>query len=409
MNSESITVTHAAILALQSRLDRTAISQAWEKTKMKNPFLHVKWSAGFIKNLPVDQSKPEFVSCAEAEFADYFNASANIKVDSSRLMIYEAGLTIQIIVVTPHSLADGTSMMLILYDLLTFYEKPFLSQTLITEYPVAAQHLGPNLDPKMVQAFKEKTVRDAKAFKNVVPRVQFEKARPKKSPTKVTIGKGTPEASEKLLAFCRKHGITIGTYLTAAFAFINSKIMKEHCKELQFGLDYNLRDRFPRKLGNTTVATYISENTHRPNAELHESIVQVAARMKADINRGIQNQEPFMLKALIDLYIKDEKMFRPPEQNHCNSSVNFSNVGKYKFDTKYDFGEIQEMYCSGYNWCHYEYTFLFQTTDKLCITITNMDMDLYNNSAQLYLDGFLELTENPEKYEFETLKSFANL
>jgi len=41
----------------------------------------------------------------------------------------------------------------------------------------------------------------------------------------VTIGKGTPEASVKLLAFCRKHGITIGTYLTAAFAFINSKIM----------------------------------------------------------------------------------------------------------------------------------------------------------------------------------------
>lgn len=40
--------------------------------------------------------------------------------------------------------------------------------------------------------------------------------------------------------------------------------------------------------------------------------------------------------------------------------MNFSNVGKYKFDTKYDFGEIQEMYCSGYNWCHYEYTFLFQ-------------------------------------------------
>ena len=36
-------------------------------------------------------------------------------------------------------------------------------------------------------------------------------------------------------------------------------------------------------------------------------------------------------------------------------------------------------------------------------------MDLYNNSAQLYLDGFLELTENHEKYEFETLKSFANL
>ena len=50
-----------------------------------------------------------------------------------------------------------------------------------------------------------------------------------------------------------------------------------------------------------------------------------------------------------------------------------------------------------------------KTTDKLCITITNMNMDLYNNSAQLYLDGFLELTEDPEKYENETLESYAGI
>jgi hypothetical protein len=50
-----------------------------------------------------------------------------------------------------------------------------------------------------------------------------------------------------------------------------------------------------------------------------------------------------------------------------------------------------------------------KTTDKLCITITNMNMDLYNNSAQLYLDGFLELTEDPEKYEHETLESYAGI
>jgi hypothetical protein len=105
MNTENITVTHSAIVQLNSPLDRTVISQAWEKTKKKNPFLHVKWSAGFIKNLPADASKPEFIQTSEAEFEEYFNASANIKVDSARLMIYEAGLTIQIIVVTPHSLA----------------------------------------------------------------------------------------------------------------------------------------------------------------------------------------------------------------------------------------------------------------------------------------------------------------
>ena len=36
-------------------------------------------------------------------------------------------------------------------------------------------------------------------------------------------------------------------------------------------------------------------------------------------------------------------------------------------------------------------------------------MDLYNNTAKMYLDGFLELTEDPEKYEHETLASFAGI
>ncbi len=49
-----------------------------------------------------------------------------------------------------------------------------------------------------------------------------------------------------------------------------------------------------------------------------------------------------------------------------------------------------------------------KTTDRICITITNMDIELYNSTAQAYIDGFLELTEDPEKYEFETLSSYAN-
>ena len=38
-----------------------------------------------------------------------------------------------------------------------------------------------------------------------------------------------------------------------------------------------------------------------------------------------------------------------------------------------------------------------------------MDKDLYNETAKHYVDGFLELAENPEIFEFETLKSYANL
>jgi hypothetical protein len=144
-------------------------------------------------------------------------------------------------VATPHSIADGTSMMLILHDLLTFYESPHLEQTLMTEYPTSAHHLFPPLDKKQMRSLqvnrysqdqnKEQSVQNkmkaqAKTYKNVVPHVPFKKSRPKpsKMPTKITLGVGTPEGSDKILKFCRKNGITIGTYLTAAFAFINSKI-----------------------------------------------------------------------------------------------------------------------------------------------------------------------------------------
>lgn len=171
----------------------------------------------------------------------------------------------------------------------------------------------------------------AKAYKNVVPHVPFKKSRPKpsKMPTKITLGVGTPEGSDKILKFCRKNGITIGTYLTAAFSFINSKItvvfMKrkkfiffknEHSKDLRFGLDYNLRDRFPKKMGNTTVGLYICENNHQPNAELDETLVQVSKRMKEDIQEFLQTQEMFMQKALIELYIKNYKELTPAAQNH---------------------------------------------------------------------------------------------
>ena len=49
MNLMDISVTHAAILDLHSPLDHAELALAWEKTLKKNPFLHAKWIAGFIK------------------------------------------------------------------------------------------------------------------------------------------------------------------------------------------------------------------------------------------------------------------------------------------------------------------------------------------------------------------------
>ena len=92
------------------------------------------------------------------------------------------------------------------------------------------------------------------------------------------------------------------------------------------------------------------------------------------------------------------------------SSANFSNVGKYKFDTQLNFGKIKELYCSGKNWNKpYEYGLLFQSTDRLCVTLTHPDMAVYNETAQAYLQGLIDVAESPELYGDMTLRKFANL
>ena len=99
-----------------------------------------------------------------------------------------------------------------------------------------------------------------------------------------------------------------------------------------------------------------------------------------------------------------------PKTIFLASSANFSNVGKYKFDTQLNFGKIKELYCSGKNWNKpYEYGLLFQSTDRLCVTLTHPDMAVYNETAQAYLQGLIDVAESPELYGDMTLRKFANL
>ena len=123
---------------------------------------------------------------------------------------------------------------------------------------------------------KTRIVEEQKLFKNVVPHQPFTTREP--GTTNVTIGAGTPDGAKKLLHFCRKNKITIGTYLMASFNFINSRVtvwnftffdfklwlQKKLGNELRLDLDYNLRDRFPKKLGNTVVACYIGVGSISP-------------------------------------------------------------------------------------------------------------------------------------------------
>jgi len=92
--------------------------------------------------------------------------------------------------------------------------------------------------------------------------------------------------------------------------------------ELRLDLDYNLRDRFPKKLGNTVVACYIGVGSISPKADFEETIVDVAKRVKSEINQQLENQEPFMIKELIT--VSDGKDFNNPENNFIGKQFHFS-------------------------------------------------------------------------------------
>ena len=80
---------------------------------------------------------------------------------------------------------------------------------------------------------------------------------------------------------------------------------------------------------------------------------------------------------------------------------------------------VDEVYCSGTRWNNVvEYSFLFQSTKKLCITITHFDLDVYRvagrafidrifymkyvkklNTAGNYVKNFISICEEPETFE----------
>ncbi|CAG5111660.1 Oidioi.mRNA.OKI2018_I69.chr2.g5941.t1.cds [Oikopleura dioica] len=411
MEWDGLSVCHAAIVELNSPLDRITMTDAWYKTIQTHPFLRAKWSRGFIAKVK-ENTEPTYLEIpGSQDMVDQLIIHSNKDAKFAELTVCEQGLTIQILVTIPHSLADGTAMMIILNDLLKFYEKPHQSAILNEDYPVQAEKLKPKLSKEAIKNYKRKILTQQKEFKNVVPHQKFKERDPEYMPTHVTIRKGTPDGLQKLLHFCRNNGITVGTYLMAAFncALAQDKMVKLG-NELKMDIDFNLRDRFPQKLGNTVVACYIGVGSIVPKAELTETLVDVAKRIKNEINEQLENQEPFMMRAMMDILgSSDGKEFNKPINNHIASSVNFSNIGKYKFETQFNFGKIRELYCSGNKWTKaYEYCLTVQTTDKLCLTITHPTMPIYEPTANIYGEYLMLFANDPERFGNMTLKDYEN-
>ena len=344
-------------------------------------------------------------------FQKIFKQSANCSYDEMNkspvptdLLVVSSKTTsnlVGLIIRLPHSVADGTSMMIILDRILYFYDHPDEHVDICEVLPEPAENLLPEISEEQKNNFLERYHSEIINFNNVVPHhkyeerpVKFFKSESKPVEYEVTCGSGSATAPKKLLDFCREHGITIGTYLIASIAFINSKMTGDTSKDLKMDVDYNLRDRFPKKLGKTTVACYIGWPSLKPEAELQETLLETAKKASRNIKKQIDNHEHHMWRQIEDLWEEHEDEYQKVSDKnngiskltyrltlslYLASSINFSNVGRYPFGINYNVSTVKELYCTGDSWgAWFEYCILFQTTDRICITVSHLSTKEHN-------------------------------
>ena len=97
MNMDALTVCHAAILELNTPLDRNTMTGAWFKTLQKHPFMRAKWNCGFISKVK-DNTEPTYLQIHESrELVEQFKTHSNKEAKYAELAVCEQGLTIQIL------------------------------------------------------------------------------------------------------------------------------------------------------------------------------------------------------------------------------------------------------------------------------------------------------------------------
>jgi len=135
--------------------------------------------------------------------------------------------------------------------------------------------------------------------------------------------------------------------------------------------------------------------------------------MKNEVNAKFDNLEHLMFPKFIEQLQNHGGEYKDvlAQNNAVSHSISFSNVGQFNTDymKMFDGISVDEIYCSGTRWNNViEYTFLFQSTKKMCITITHFDLEVYKTAAEKYLKTFLEICEDPEKFANMKLCEFVH-
>ena len=164
------------MVEFRESLDKERITEAWKKTRSQEPFLRARSEDKFVTAVPLENCQEKalkmiiydsiclyrFTSFFEDPvfiehhcFQKFFKKAANCSYDkmnkspvptdlmvvTSKEMTGSVGLIIRL----PHSIADGTSMMIILHRVLYFYDHQEENVEVNETLPEPAENLLPEI------------------------------------------------------------------------------------------------------------------------------------------------------------------------------------------------------------------------------------------------------------------------
>jgi NRPS condensation-like uncharacterized protein len=274
-----------------------------------------------------------------------------------------------------------------------------------------------------------------------LPVLKFSKVPSERSEHSMLYRDGTKENLGKLIKACRSHGVTVGSVLAAAAYFSVAKMymaLDENKFFFDFDMDVNLRNRFDPALGNDDVSALIGMMAFSISVDASTTFWGLVKRVHAAIHQGLQEKQHFHYlevnkrydqvgsskesemagddqapyQAIVDeARGKDWEELTPAQQEAASKlgenrlswnkhghlqDMNFSNIGRYFFETTYGSTKVEKIYCAGSGWCPTfgGYVFLIPSVTSLNYSLVYESSTLNDQVAISFLDLAVQLAEN---------------
>lgn len=420
MNDMNMTALTLCACDLKEGLDRSRLAHAWKLCQQRHPNLRTN-----IINDCVCEAKhnslPIFIDNGNVDdlFVQYTNEVVCLNRDPAPndLIVIINDNRMYIMIRMLHSLTDGTSLSIIINDLLTFYDTnplqveslPFLMDPLTIEDPNGRLKESVEYKNEVTKYYAER-----KQFTVLMPFDRSEYYPSHSTTSGIIRAQGTPGGLKNLLRECRSSGLTIGAVLMATVTFALGKIRKSSDLDtFSFDVEVNLRDRFTNKLGTDHVGCLIGGFPMAPKPAPHETLWDLAKNLREKTMNNIDRKLHFIYSIIYGEFPWEAEEFQQLEDdNHgFSDTLNFSNIGVYPFKTNYKLCSLVEQYTSGARWIPWfgAYALLFNSVNELCFTMMYPDVSSMNaDYAKTFLDDVIYVTENISTMKHQTLEQYVD-